>query len=208
MTKRGDATRRQLLDAAAAVFTERGYPGATTKEIARRAGVSEGTIYRHYADKRELFGAVFANRNASDFEAVTALPAMAGTKSVRENLLFLIEAIQDVEREVAPLRAAASTDADLAAALMPAPSATAAGTVGPLEPLARYLEAEQRLGRVREDADCAAAAFALFAIPFTAVTLDRLARATGWTSETNMVSAIDEMLRGILPPDSRAGASK
>lgn len=202
MTQRGDATRQQLLDAAAAVFTERGYAGATTKEIARRAGVSEGTIYRHFADKRELFGAVFANRNASDFEAVTALPALAGTGTVRENLLFLIEAIQDVEREVAPLRAAATTDADLAAALVPAPSAGATGTtVGPLDPLARYLEAEQRLGRIGGDVDCAAAAFALFAIPFAAVTLDRLARATGMASESNMVAAIDEVLRGILAPE-------
>jgi len=120
MTQRGDATRQRLLGAAAAVFVERGYAGATTKEIARRAGISEGTIYRHFADKREIFGTVFANRNAADFEAMTALPELAGTKTVRENLLFLIQAIQDVEREVAPLRAAASTDADLAAALVPA----------------------------------------------------------------------------------------
>lgn len=202
MTRRGDATRQQLLDAAAAVFTERGYSGATTKEIARRAGVSEGTIYRHYADKRELFVAVFATRNASDFEAVTALPALAGTKTVRENLLFLIQAIQDVEREVAPLRAAASTDADLAAALAPAASASATGAaIGPLDPLARYLEAEQRLGRVRADVDCAAAAFALFAIPFAAVTMDRLARATGMAPASDMTGAIDEVLRGILAPE-------
>ena len=202
MTQRGDATRQQLLDAAAVVFVERGYAGATTKEIARRAGVSEGTIYRHFVDKRELFGAVFANRNASDFEAVTALPALAGTKTVRENLLFLIEAIQDVEREVAPLRAAASTDADLAAALVPAPSISATGaTLGPLDSLARYLEAEQRLGRIRSDVDCTAAAFALFAIPFAAVTVDRLARATGLPGVTNMVGAVGEVLRGILAPE-------
>jgi len=201
MTQRGDATRQQLLDAAAAVFVERGYAGATTKEIARRAGVSEGTIYRHFADKRELFGAVFANSNAADFEAVTALPGLAGTKTVRENLLFLIEAIQDVEREVAPLRAAASTDADLAVALMPATSDSASAAVGPLDPLARYLEAEKRLGRIRTDVDCASAAFALFAIPFAAVTMDRLARATGASVGNDMVGAVDVVLRGILMPE-------
>lgn len=201
MTQRGDATRQQLLDAAATVFVERGYAGATTKEIARRAGVSEGTIYRHFADKRELFAAVFADRNASNFEAVTALPALAGTKTVRENLLFLIEAIQDVEREVAPLRAAAFTDADLAAALVSAPSANATGAaMGPLDPLARYLEAEQRLGRIRSDVDCTAAAFALFAIPFAAVTMDRIARATGLPGGSDMVGAVDEVLRGMLAP--------
>jgi len=199
MTRRGDATRQQLLDAAAAVFVERGYAGATTKEISRRAGVSEGTIYRHFADKRELFGAVFANRSAADFEAVTALPALAGTKTVRENLLCLIQAIQDVEREVAPLRAAASTDADLAAALVPTPSGSAmAAAVGPLEPLTRYLEAEQQLGRIRADVDCSSAAFALFAIPFAAVTMDRLARARGASVGSDTVGAVDVVLRGIV----------
>jgi len=198
MTRRGDATRQQLLEAATAVLAERGYAGATTKEIAGRAGVSEGTIYRHFADKRELFGAVFANRNAADFEAVTTLPTLAGTKTVRENLLFLIEAIQDVEREVAPLRAAASTDADLAAALVATPSGPATAAVGPLEPLTRYLEAERRLGRIRADVDCSSAAFALFAIPFAAVTMDRLARATGASVDSDMVGAINVVLQGIL----------
>ncbi len=199
MTQRGDTTRLQLLDAAASVFAERGYAGATTKEIARCAGVSEGTIYRHFADKRELFGAVFATRNASDSEFVTSHPARAGTRTVRENLLILVEAIQDVEREVAPLRAAASTDAELAAALMPTPSAgPSTARLGPLEPLTRYLEAEQRLGRIIGDVDCASAAFALFAIPFASVTMDRLSRAMGLSDVTDMVGAIDEVLRGIV----------
>ena len=201
MTQRGDATRSQLLDAAAAVFVERGYAGATTKEIAGRAGVSEGTIYRHFADKRELFGAVFATRNAADFEAMTALPALAGTKTVRENLLFLVQAIQDVEREVAPLRAAAFSDADLASALVSAPSDPGMSVVSPLEPLTRYLAAEQGIGRIRINVDCAAAAFALFSIPFTAVTMDRLARATGAAHGSDMVGAIDLVLEGILPPE-------
>lgn len=199
MTQRGDATRQRLLDAAALVFVERGYAGATTREIAARAGVSEGTIYRHFSDKRELFGAVFATRNAADFEAVQALPGLAGTNTVRENLLFLIQAIQDIEREVAPLRVAASTDADLAAALTSTAGDTTGGAqVGPLEPLARYLRAEQKLGRIRADVDCRAAAFALFSIPFAAVTMDRLARAAGSGHDSDMVGAIDVVLHGVL----------
>jgi AcrR family transcriptional regulator len=199
MTKRGDATRKQLLDAAAAVFSELGYAGATTKQIAKAAGVSEGTIYRHYADKRELFGAVFAERNAADFDAVTKLPELAGTKTVREILLFLIEAIEDVERDVAPLRAAAVTDADLAAALVPSAAGKADPGIGPLVPLARYLEAERALGRIRADVDVVSAAFALFAIPFTAVTVARLSRATGALDDLDMSKAVDVVLGGILP---------
>ena len=201
MTERGQATRQQLLDTAAAVFAERGYAGATTKEIAKAAGVSEGTIYRHFADKRELFGAVFADRNATNFDAVTRLPGLAGTRTVRENLLFLIEAIEDVEREIAPLRAVASTDADLASALVSTSAdPAAASSVGPLRPLALYLEAEQRMGRIRPDVDVEAAAFALFAIPFAGVTMARLSRIAGTDSANDMAGAVDVVLKGILPP--------
>jgi len=50
--KRGDkaATKRALLAAAVAVFAERGFDGATTKEVAARAGVNEGLIQRYFAE--------------------------------------------------------------------------------------------------------------------------------------------------------------
>ena len=46
---------RQILDAALAVFGERGLAGARLDDIARRAGVSKGTIYLYFANKEELF---------------------------------------------------------------------------------------------------------------------------------------------------------
>ena len=49
-----EARRNQILDAAAAVFAEKGFHRATTKEIARAAGVSEGTIYNYFASKADL----------------------------------------------------------------------------------------------------------------------------------------------------------
>jgi len=48
------ARRNQILDAAAAVFAEKGFHRATTKEIARTAGVSEGTIYNYFDSKADL----------------------------------------------------------------------------------------------------------------------------------------------------------
>ena len=48
------ARRNQILDAAAAVFAEKGFHRATTKEIARTACVSEGTIYNYFASKADL----------------------------------------------------------------------------------------------------------------------------------------------------------
>jgi TetR/AcrR family fatty acid metabolism transcriptional regulator len=49
-----EARRAQILDAAATVFAEKGFHRATTKEIARAAGVSEGTIYNYFDSKADL----------------------------------------------------------------------------------------------------------------------------------------------------------
>ncbi len=49
-----EARRNQILDAAAAVFAEKGFHRATTKEIAETAGVSEGTIYNYFDSKADL----------------------------------------------------------------------------------------------------------------------------------------------------------
>ena len=55
LTERGRATKRALLDAAEEVFAEHGFDGASVAEIARRAGVAQGTFYIHFKDKRAAF---------------------------------------------------------------------------------------------------------------------------------------------------------
>jgi AcrR family transcriptional regulator len=52
--RRAAARRNQILDAAAGVFAEKGFARATTKEIANRADVSEGTIYNYFDSKEDL----------------------------------------------------------------------------------------------------------------------------------------------------------
>ena len=47
--------RRQLLDAALAVFVSRGYHAAAMDEIAERAGVSQPVLYQHFPGKLELY---------------------------------------------------------------------------------------------------------------------------------------------------------
>ena len=49
-----DLTRVRLVEAAAAVFSERGYDGAGVQEIARRAGLTTGAIYGRFSGKAEL----------------------------------------------------------------------------------------------------------------------------------------------------------
>jgi AcrR family transcriptional regulator len=57
-----EATRERILDAALAVFAEKGYAGATTRGIARTARVNEVTLFRRFGSKKALFAAVVAER--------------------------------------------------------------------------------------------------------------------------------------------------
>lgn len=50
--------RTQLLDTALTVFSQKGFNGATTKEIAAAAGVTEAVIFRHFPTKQALYQAV------------------------------------------------------------------------------------------------------------------------------------------------------
>lgn len=52
------STRERIFDAALKIFSQKGYNGATTSEIAREAGVAEGTIFRYFPTKKDLLFSV------------------------------------------------------------------------------------------------------------------------------------------------------
>jgi AcrR family transcriptional regulator len=53
--KTKDERREEILDAALAVFADKGLHGASTEEIARRAGISQPYIFRLFGTKKELY---------------------------------------------------------------------------------------------------------------------------------------------------------
>lgn len=57
--ERSAATRAALVDAARPLFAQRGFAGVATEAIVQAAGVTRGAMYHHFADKAELFAAVF-----------------------------------------------------------------------------------------------------------------------------------------------------
>ena len=54
-TKRGEATLEKLIDAAAAVFYEKGFDGGSIADITRRAGVGNGTFYIYFDSKISVY---------------------------------------------------------------------------------------------------------------------------------------------------------
>jgi AcrR family transcriptional regulator len=58
-TAAAGGTRERLLDAARELIEQDGYSGASVLQVAERAGVAAGTLYRHFESKEELFVEVF-----------------------------------------------------------------------------------------------------------------------------------------------------
>jgi TetR/AcrR family transcriptional regulator len=58
----GEDRRLQILRVAMRLFSQRGFRGTTTKEIAVAAGVSEAMVFRHFATKSELYSAILDHK--------------------------------------------------------------------------------------------------------------------------------------------------
>lgn len=80
-----DLTRQRLIRAALELFTTKGYHETTTAQIAKKAGIAEGTIYKHFASKQHLVNELYraAQRWASRIVPDTARNPEAGTARAR-----------------------------------------------------------------------------------------------------------------------------
>jgi AcrR family transcriptional regulator len=76
------ARRRQLLDAALAVFVAQGYHAAAMDDIAEKAGVSKPVLYQHFPGKRELYLALLDESAESLLDALrTAMSSTTDNKA-------------------------------------------------------------------------------------------------------------------------------
>src|SRR5215813_6311419 len=93
--------RERILDAAVRVFAEKGFYGAKVAEIAREAGVADGTIYLYFKSKDDLLINLFEDRmervNANLREAIdTESTAVARLKRIVKLHLELVEQNRDM----------------------------------------------------------------------------------------------------------------
>ena len=80
-----EQTRTKILKAAQKLFAQQGYDGTTTKDLAQGAGVAEGTIFRHFANKKAILIEV-ATQGWVDLltDLLTELSEMANYQSVAQ----------------------------------------------------------------------------------------------------------------------------
>lgn len=158
---RGVGTRQRILAASREVMLGKGLVRATTKEIARAAGLSEGTLYNHFANKEELFLCTLNELPSGFVTLVRGLHERAGTETVQSVLEQVARSALDFYGEAIPMGASFFADPDLLARHRGLLEQRGAGPQRANEAVAAYLRAEQKLGRVRGDADPEAIAYML-----------------------------------------------
>lgn len=94
-------TRERVLSAARRLFSERGYEGATIRDIAQAAGMSTGAVFASFADKTELFDEILT----ADYEVIYAqmVQAARAGATVDEALLGLFGVAYSFHLDQLPL---------------------------------------------------------------------------------------------------------
>jgi AcrR family transcriptional regulator len=146
-------TRERILDAAAQVMGTLGLAKATTKQIARAAGYSEATLYKHFPDKTELLMAVLGERLPPLIGSLTRLPDQAGQSVVAERLEQVADQAVRFYQHSFPMLASLFAEPALLARHRQALAVVGAGPQRANEALAAYLRAERDLGRINPSVD-------------------------------------------------------
>lgn len=99
--------RSEILQAAGVIFGDKGYSGATSRDLARAAGVSESVLYRHFGSKSNLFAEAVVTPFAAVLEAFSDLLKQTVAQPLDlETLmrLFLTELVEQLTRHRRELR--------------------------------------------------------------------------------------------------------
>jgi AcrR family transcriptional regulator len=154
--------QRSLIEAANAVFAEHGYDAATTREVAERAGCSEGLIHRYFSGKRGLLLAVMESKAAAVLdEFSSALPDRDNVEEdIEQALLWPLGVLWEHRDFMRVSVAQATIDPELGHSVAGRIHNQRVNLV--LEKLRRHKEA----GRMRPDVDLEAVAQAVAGFGF------------------------------------------
>ncbi|RJO68346.1 TetR/AcrR family transcriptional regulator [Nocardia panacis] len=184
--------RGHLIATAAQLLAEQGGTGLTVRAIARAAGVADGVLYNHFADKEELLAAALRAHVDTVHRGLSPLP-WPGTASVAENLIAYLAQGLAMHRAVLPVFASLLAQPAVLAQF----GATPGGERDWRDRLADYLRAEHELGRLDPAADLDAAVAMLAGICHDEALSTLLPTASRPTPPTAVGSVIATLLAGI-----------
>lgn len=201
-TERREATRSALLAAAVESLMEHGVGGFTTSDVVRRAGLSNGALFRYFPTKADLLAATVEHvfvRLREDYEA--AFVSLAAEKRTVENLVTMLWGVMSDPALGAAFEVytAARTDAWMQSAIEP----VMADHLERLQELARELVAQVS---VAED-DMIRRAVDLAILSMQGLALNLMARPDPDAAD-RLVTGLVELATVMLPPLPPAPAQR
>lgn len=194
-------TRERIVDAAAEVMRTLGLGAATTKEIARAAGYSEATLYKHFASKEDLFLEVLRTRLPPLVEVLADLPRQVASGDLQGTLERVARQAFDFFMQGIPITASVFSAPALLARHRDRVHEQDAGPHVPMELLTDYLRAEQHAGHLHREASASAAATLLMGACFQQAFLATFSGAAPSADERDQLVAdlVSTLLDGIAP---------
>ena len=87
--------KKQLIDISMKLFSEQGFDGTSTRQIAEAAGINEAIIFRHFKTKEDLYWAVLADRIESRGRNRRVRELLASQRNTRDILVGVAEVMLD-----------------------------------------------------------------------------------------------------------------
>ncbi|ULL18290.1 TetR/AcrR family transcriptional regulator [Paenibacillus sp. H1-7] len=191
--------KNKITEAAEQVLLMNGLAKTTTKEIARAAGCSEGSLYNHFRNKEDIFLHVLRGQLKHLMGALTMLQGLAGKETVRKNLEpVALTALEDFSSSMS-LICSIFSEPDILLRHREGFTLRNEGPHRANEAVEAYLQKEKGLGRIREDMDPRAAADLLLGSCFQhAFQINFLGKVE---SHEERIEFVDRILNTLFPQE-------
>jgi AcrR family transcriptional regulator len=181
-----------MVAATETLLRERGLGGVTTRAIAEAVPCSEGAIYVHFKDRLELLLAVLQESLPEMLVPLHALEEKVGRGTPRQNLGIALAGLMKFHDRVAPMLCSLMAEPELLQRFRKSLDSSHQGPRRGIATLARYIEQEQRHGRIDALVDAKTAAFVLMASSFFHIFTSHL---LGYTRRPDMKRLVDFAIR-------------
>ena len=198
--------RGQLLDAAEALIAERQAAAITARDIAREAGVSDGVLYNHFADKHDLVVAALVRRferlvGAFQAELATG-PGGDPPPDLEAGLARLVDSAHRLHAATLPMLANVLSEPALVGRFMAEIHRPPLGPHVFMDPIEEHLAAERREGRIG-DADPRAATHLLVGSILLTALQDLVAPRPKEVVHRHLRELVHTLITGLAPRNPR-----
>ena len=189
-------TRQRIVDAALKVFSKYGYQGATTRAIAKEAGVNEVTLFRHFGSKQKLFAEMIGHYSAIPYiEAARAKSGVSLEERLKELSVGVMEILNQRRDLIAVLLSEGPRRTRRAKAILEG------GPAQVLRRLSRWFSEARKAGEIRNlNPECIARA--LMGMFFMFVVFQKILpgeKVMPINPDLAQKTFVEIILRGILP---------